>query len=227
MHFINRYTNCSLKSIHEINHLNSIKFEFENRLRPFFIFRESLTEWEGFCKREQLPAFELLIANPGLITIDAQNFSERLNDLSDYFNTTKLKAEVVQNNPIVLLDNWNSLKKKLDLIVFEMKVSPKTLAKSQVLGYDFMYIKDRYEFLLRAGLYQYPSLKSKALSAEAYPKISEIVETTLATFVREVAGHGFQVEDFELFVKSLNSEFDDREEALAYLENGFEVDDDE
>ena len=90
------------------------------------------------------------------------------------------------------------------------------------MEFDLQQIKDRYEFLNRAGLYQHPSLKSKSASnAEAFPLISDIVETELPKFIEEVAGNAFSVSDYELFVKLLNEEFDDQDERDYYLENGF------
>ena len=41
----------------------------------------------------------------------------------------------------------------------------------------------------------------------------------------EVVGHGFTVEDYNLFKKMLDEEFDRKEESLWYIENGFEDED--
>ena len=57
--------------------------------------------------------------------------------------------------------------------------------------------------------------------AEAYPLISDVVETELPKFIQEVAGNGFTITDYEFFVKLLNEEFDDEDERDYYLENGF------
>ena len=86
-------------------------------------------------------------------------------------------------------------------------------------------MQDRYEFLKRAGLYQHPSMKLKGPSVDAFPLINEVIETNLQTFIKEVAGNGFKIEDYKLFRELMLEEFDEEDEKEWYLENGFEDDD--
>ena len=83
-------------------------------------------------------------------------------------------------------------------------------------------LQDRYEFLLRAGLYRHPSMKDLGLKSEAYPLIQDVIETDLETFINDVVGHGLKMEEFELFVKLMNEEFETEEESMSHLEHGYE-----
>ena len=187
--------------------------------------RQSLTSLFGFCKVKKLNAVEIIIKMPALLLYDHQLLEERFLALRDYFGTKNEISDLVTNSPSVLLQDWTPLQRKLEFLIHEMQVFPGTLAKSKVLNYDLLMIKDRYEFLLRTGLYQHPSLKSLGPKAEAKPPIKEIAETKLETFIDEVVGHGFTVEDYNLFKKMLDEEFDRKEENLWYIENGFEDED--
>lgn len=84
------------------------------------------------------------------------------------------------------------------------------------------FLQSRYEFVLRAGLYRHPSIKSLGTKAEALPLIGDIVETDLETFVTKVVENGVTIEEFNVFVNVLDEEFDSEEERLWFVENGFE-----
>ena len=184
--------------------------------------RQSLTSFFGFCKVKKINAVDIVIKMPAILLYDHRLYEDRFHALRDYFGSKIEISDLVTNSPSVLLQDWTPLHKKLEFLIHEMQVFPGTLAKSKVLNYDLLMIKDRYEFLLRTGLYQHPSLKSLGPKAEAKPPIKEIAETKLETFIAEVVGHGFTVEDFNLFKKMLDEEFDRKEETLWFIENGFE-----
>ena len=76
--------------------------------------------------------------------------------------------------------------------------------------------------MLRTGLYIHPNVKNISLEAEAYPLINDVVETDLETFIDNVVGHGLTVEEFELFVKLRNEEFETQKETIMHLEQGYE-----
>ena len=193
------------------------------RSQNLLFLRTSLSSLYAFCKAKNLNTVDIVIKMPSLLLHqDHESLSDRFSALSDYFGSSKEISELVRNSPSTLLEDWPKLCRKLEFLIHEMQVFPGTLAKSKVLNYDFLMIKDRYEFLLRSGLYQHPSLKSLGPKAEAKPPISEIVETKLETFIDEVVGHGFTVEDYHLFKKMLDEEFDASEENIWYIENGFE-----
>ena len=86
----------------------------------------------------------------------------------------------------------------------------------------FFTLQDRYEFLVRTGLYRHPDMKSKSLKAEAYPLVNDVIETDLELYINEVVGNGLKVEEFELFVKLRNEEFETQEESMLHLELGYE-----
>ena len=65
-------------------------------------------------------------------------------------------------------------------------------------------------------------MKSKTLKAEAYPLVNDVIETDLEFYINEVVGHGLKVEEFELFVKLRNEEFETQEESMMHLELGYE-----
>ena len=76
--------------------------------------------------------------------------------------------------------------------------------------------------MLRTGLYIHPNVKNVSLEAEAYPLINDIVETDLEIFINNVVGHGLTIEEFELFVKLRNEEFETQREIILHLEQGYE-----
>ena len=65
-------------------------------------------------------------------------------------------------------------------------------------------------------------MKSKSLKAEAYPLVNDVIETDLEFYINEVVGNGLKVEEFELFVKLRNEEFETQEESMLHLELGIE-----
>ena len=187
--------------------------------------RESLTLWEGFCRPKNLEAFDILLEIPIVLVSDMQTFEDRYNDLRAYFASGRDVSRLVTRNPTILLEFWPKVQAKLEFMIHTMKVSPATLAKTKCVSFDLNMIQDRYDFLNRAGLYQHPDLKSKSLKSEAYPFVGDIVETKMDTFLKETCANLLTDEDFQLFVKLKNQEFDRDDESLSFLANGYEVED--
>lgn len=233
----------SIDILQEVKDILVVEFEASKKktfavieILPEYFFQQNcqnelrltLSQWQAFCHKRKLQSFEILLEIPLVLAMKIEDLEIRDNQLRDYFANVNQVSDLIKNNPQVLFDYWPSLKAKLEFIIYDMKVLPRTLAKSKVLSYDLTHIKDRYDFLLRAGLYQHPTLKSKTNEpAEAYPKISDIVETDLPTFIDQVAGNGFTPDDFTLFVNMLNSELDDEHESLEFLQQGYTEDESE
>ena len=51
------------------------------------------------------------------------------------------------------------------------------------------------------------------------------METNLKSFIKDVATPGLTEEEYELFVKMMDHEFDSKEERLWYIEMGYEDED--
>lgn len=204
--------------------LSILPEEFFNPEKTMLL-RQSLATLYGFCRYNKLDPLQLILKVPVILQFDHELLEERWSDLKEYFGTKIEVKDLVINSPNVLLEHWGNLTKKLEFYIHEMQVHPATLAKTNTLNYDILTIKDRYEFLLRAGLYQHPSLKSLGPKAEAKPHIKEIAETNIETFISEVVGHGFTVDDYQLFCKMLNEEFDVDDERIGYIQHGHEDND--
>lgn len=206
----------------------------------------NISNWQCFCSSRGLDFVEILLEIPIVLMTDSTIFEERCGDLAEYFANKNEISMLIKNAPSILIEPWPRLEAKIKFLVHEMQVFPRSLAKSKVLLYDLRHIQvlalilylmfageifiqpisfqDRYEFLHRAGLYQHPSLKNLSTKAEAYPPITEIVETNLKTFIFEVVRNGFRPEEFELFVKMLDHEnCESLSEKAAYLEQGHDI----
>ena len=180
----------------------------------------SLWNVYAFCKQRDLDFVEIIEQIPLIVLIDPEKIDERCDDLAEYFGSRKEVNLAIQSVPSILIDYWPNLKYKFEFIIHEMQVFPRTLAKSKVLGFDLQHIKDRYEFLNRAGLYQHPSVKSHGNRSEAYPNVSDVVETKLSVFIKDVAKNGFLVQDYEYFIKMLNEDSHTKEERIHYINEG-------
>jgi hypothetical protein len=104
-------------------------------------FKNALSEWTAFCQRHDLDVITMSSELPSAILLDSNIFEDRLSELSVYFANQQEIDILLKNAPFVLMDHWPTLKAKMDLLIREMQVFPKTLAKSHVLGYDYKHIK--------------------------------------------------------------------------------------
>ena len=201
-----------------------IKFIPDELLHPdhLNLLKQSLAGFVAFCNKHVIDEIEVLEVIPSVLMFDSDLLEQRFSDLSEYFGQSKDVDKLIKNVPEILLLHDNDVKSRLDFFIREMRVHPNTLANSMAVAYDLQEVKIRYEFLLRAGLYRHPSPKDIGTRAEAYPLVGEIVETSVKEFITNVVGNGITMEEFELFSKMRAAEFDDKEEAEWFLENGYE-----
>ena len=219
--------NCNLTSKKKLFKLISVLPDtFYQSSSNMESLQTSLSDVHAFCHQRNIDFVHLIAEIPICLNIDIVGLDERCDDLAEFFANKKEVSAAINSCPHILIDYWPHLKEKLNFIIHVMQVSPKTLIKSKALTFDLQHIKDRYEFLNRAGLYQHPSLKSHSMTAaEAYPNIADVVETKDEAFVNDVAGEGvFSVEDYKMFVKMLNEEEDVQDEDVfrEFLEVGHE-----
>ena len=140
---IEDYISLDLKATHK-NLFKILEFIPPTLLVPDkqHLILERLTSWNGFCVKYNLDPIIILIKVPIVLMFeDHVIFEERFDELRDYFAVEKDVSTFITNMPNVLVDFWPSLKAKMDFVIHEMMVSPKTLSRTKVLEYDLNHIK--------------------------------------------------------------------------------------
>ena len=105
------------------------------------LLRESFSSWFAFCKLAKLSEVNVLVEIPTVLLSDHDKFDERIDDLLEYFTSRNEVYTLVSNVPYLLLEPWSKVKAKLKFLIREMKVYPKTLAKTKAMAYDLIHIK--------------------------------------------------------------------------------------
>lgn len=165
-------------------------------------YRRLLVNWTGLCEQFDIP-FRVVADNPDILGLDPTDWTERIEDLREFFRVKRDLALLVANNPTLLTQSGPQLKAKMDFFVRTMCVKPLDLAHSAVFDKDLVSIKKRFLFLDRCGLYIRPKMSDVGTKLSAEPHISKIAGGTDNEFVAETTQGRLSVEEFDAFVGQL------------------------
>lgn len=89
-----------------------------------------------------------------------------------------------------------------------MKIRQQEMCKSKVFDFSIDFIRERHLFLERSGFYDKPN--KKGISKIENPKLKQIMDTSLKTFLNECTRNVFTEQDYVTFCDYLKEEnFDD------------------
>ena len=155
-----------------------------NSLQEVLIFLQSLQ----ITGEKRL---QIIARNPMILQYDDTRLL-----MNNYSNLLKVftKNEVqmlIPKNPVLLTDPVEETNKKIEYMYNEMGIRSPEITRSRVFEHSLAHIITRHKFIERAGVYKMPDkheiaakeMKLQSVSTSANPSLSDLVDTSNATFV--------------------------------------------
>ena len=187
-----------------------------NNLHEMLIFLQGL----------QIPypkRLQVIVRNPALLlSADTRPALKNYGNLLKVFTKNEAQTLVVKN-PSLLTDLVDDTNKKINYVYHKMGIRSQEIVNSQVFMHSFAHIVTRHQFAERAGVYKMPdkheiSAKANSLQsivATANPSLSDLVDTSNATFVDSFCS--MTVAEYKAFeamkLEELDKEMDDDEDS--------------
>jgi mTERF len=132
-----------------------------------------------------------------------KNFTHLLKELGEQDG-----RKVAISNPMVLSENFEIVRKKIDYCLIEMGLSKSMLAKAGILDLDLTFLKVRHSLAFRAGYYKRPNKKKPEIS-ELNPSFSDLFRTSDEGFIKKMKG--ITLEDLIVFEAMIENEDEDED----------------
>ncbi|XP_014262013.1 uncharacterized protein LOC106674076 [Cimex lectularius] len=161
---------------------------------------KSLLAWSN-CQFGEQHFMKLLTDHPQLLLANYNRIEETYLFLLSKYNK-KLVLSIFLTAPLVITDSVDRLSDKIDYLEKEMLVSKNEIAHSGALSYTIDYIRERFEFLIRAGVYKPLREKERQQKKFKNPRLDIILNTSDTEFSTNVAGLSlFEYEVFQDLMK--------------------------
>jgi hypothetical protein len=153
----------------------------------------------------------ILISNdPNIIQYDLNYLRERMDVLMCYFTKREI-YKLIRTHKKIFSENWVDLDYKINYLKIMLFASTRDIVESGALSYSIDYIRQRYLFVYRAGLFkrvrreeQY--IQQRDLNISLY----DIFNTSISTFLKRTTNNLLRKDDYQAFIDSLKYEsFDD------------------
>jgi hypothetical protein len=159
----------------------------------------------------------ILISNdPNIIQYDLNYLRERMDVLMCYFTKREI-YKLIRTHKKIFSENWVDLDYKINYLKIMLFASTRDIVESGALSYSIDYIRQRYLFVYRAGLFkrvrreeQY--IQQRDLNISLY----DIFNTSISTFLKRTTNNLLRKDDYQAFIDSLQYEIFD-EEFQRYL----------
>ena len=133
-----------------------------------------------------------------------KNFTHLLKELGEQDG-----RKVAVSNPMVLSENFDTVRNKIDYCLTEMGLTRSMLAKAEILNLNLNFIKVRHSLAYRAGYYKRPNKKKPEIS-ELNPSFSDLFRTSDEGFIKKMKG--ITLEDLIVFEAMIETENEDEDE---------------
>jgi hypothetical protein len=154
----------------------------------------------------------ILISNdPNLIQYDLNYLRERLDVLMCYFTKREI-YKLIRTHKKVFSENWSDLDYKINYLKIMLFASTRDIVESGALAYSIDYIRQRYLFVYRAGLFKRVRREEQyVIQRNLNISLMDIFNTNVGTFLKRTTNNLLRKEDYQAFVDSLKDEVFDQE----------------
>ena len=135
-------------------------------------------------------------SNPMLMHVKEDRLSYRLKELKRMFTNKHLDRLLVRT-PRLLTDDLSYIIYKFSYVFAVMAIPQDDMCVSYLFNHEMSHIRERHLFLLRCGFYDRPN--KKGISKVVNPKLYQIVDTDLGTYLDVCANRLFKRSDYETF----------------------------
>lgn len=191
-------------------------------------FELKCIEWLSFCDQVGIPWTDVLAEVPVVLGLSTIAWRDRIADLGEFF--PRSIGSLIVETPSVLIEDWSSLREKIEFLLFTMQVSPAAISRHGALEQDIELLRARYLLLDRSGLYKHPSAKTMEFEDTAKPTINLIVIPSVPKFLKKTTNGCLSVEEYNTFLSLLSLEDAEsrvKQEKLAAALPGYESGDDD
>jgi hypothetical protein len=154
----------------------------------------------------------ILISNdPNLIQYDLDYLRERLDVLMCYFTKREI-YKLIRTHKNAFSENWSDLDYKINYLKIMLFASTRDIVESGALAYSIDYIRQRYLFVYRAGLFKRVRREEQyVIQRDLNISLMDIFSTSIGTFLKRTTNNLLRKDDYQAFVDSLKYEIFDQE----------------
>jgi hypothetical protein len=211
---LERLESCSIEFVVDlIKNLNDIGFKdkqlaaiLDTHDDSSLLTRSKLIEMYDMFRNVSLKKeifLATVMANPMLLQVKEDKLSVRLKELKRMFTNNHLDKLLVKSSRL-LTDDLNYIIYKFSYVFAVMSIPQEDMCASQLFNHSMSHIRERHLFLLRSGFYDRPN--KKGISKVVNPKLYQMVDTDLGTYLDVCTRRVFNKQDYETFCEYLKEE---------------------
>ncbi|KAF6207867.1 hypothetical protein GE061_016316 [Apolygus lucorum] len=167
----------------------------------------TMSHW-GACQFGHDRLVYLLTENPDLLLMDHQQVMNCFTFLSKDFSKNYV-YKILLNCPQVMFEKHSDITSKLDFLNKKLGVPNSEIVNSSSLGHPLEYMRTRYEFLKRCGVYKV--VPQGGVSRN--PSLSNMFDTPDEEFAKQVAR--LSPLEFDVFKQLYALEIEDEDDDLS------------
>lgn len=130
---------------------------------------------------------DIILTHPSVLFLSKEHIQKRYKGLIQLF-PRKVIGKVILNSPLVVAEPLVQLHQKVSFLEKEMKYTINEIIKSGALSSSYEQIKNRFKFMILAGVFKIPNPKILEATKTINPQLGSILSLNKHDFANKIVG---------------------------------------